>query len=66
MVQAILNLVDRTFSRGLKEEAADAYCACPAGTSSWCSGEVLYVRTCCSWNCAVAPSCETYGIIGGC
>ncbi|MFI9327134.1 hypothetical protein ACIGZJ_06230 [Kitasatospora sp. NPDC052868] len=66
MVKAILNLVDATFSRGLKEEAADAQCACPAGTSSWCSGSTLFVRTCCSWNCAVAPSCDVYAITNAC
>ncbi|MGW2544163.1 hypothetical protein ACWC5I_25620 [Kitasatospora sp. NPDC001574] len=66
MVQAMLNLVDRAFSRGLRTETAEAACACPAGTFYTCVGETLYVKTCCSWNCASAPTCETYAIRGGC
>ncbi|GAB7188192.1 hypothetical protein ATKI12_8023 [Kitasatospora sp. Ki12] len=66
MVQAVLNLVDRVVSGGRKADVADAYCACPAGTTTHCSGENLYVTECCSWNCAVKPSCVTYVIVGGC
>ncbi|MEV7602540.1 hypothetical protein AB0O91_34725 [Kitasatospora sp. NPDC089797] len=66
MVQAILNLVDRAVSGGRKAQAADAYCQCPAGTTTNCVNETLWVTECCSFNCAVAPSCTTYAIVGGC
>ncbi|MFE4974156.1 hypothetical protein ACFRAR_18855 [Kitasatospora sp. NPDC056651] len=66
MVQAILDMVDRVVSGGRGTKVADATCACPAGSSTRCSGSTLYVTECCSWNCAVAPSCVTYAILGGC
>ncbi|MGW6918023.1 hypothetical protein ACWGB8_30050 [Kitasatospora sp. NPDC054939] len=66
MVNAILGLVDRAFSKGLRTETADAYCACPAGSSSWCVGDTLYTKFCCSWNCAVAPSCTITAVRGAC
>ncbi|GHF91424.1 hypothetical protein ACVW0K_003937 [Streptomyces filamentosus] len=66
MVKAIVGMADRVLGRVLREESAEAYCACPAGGSSWCSGSTLYVRVCCSWNCAVAPSCVTKSYPGDC
>ncbi|MFG2334266.1 hypothetical protein ACGFMM_32340 [Streptomyces sp. NPDC048604] len=66
MVKALSNLAGRALARVLPQNEAAAACACPAGTSSWCSGGNLYTRTCCSWNCAVAPTCTTYVIIGAC
>ncbi|MEU8702127.1 hypothetical protein AB0C61_31570 [Streptomyces sp. NPDC048680] len=66
MVQAILDLTDRALSRLLREETAEAYCACPAGSSVYCSGDTLVTKFCCSWNCAVAPSCTYTYVYGGC
>ncbi|GGV01444.1 MULTISPECIES: hypothetical protein [Kitasatospora] len=66
MVQAILEMTDRALSRVLRKETAEAYCACPAGSSTYCVGDTLVTKFCCSWNCAVAPSCTYTYVYGAC
>ncbi|MFB7026184.1 MULTISPECIES: hypothetical protein [unclassified Streptomyces] len=66
MVKSLSALAGRALARVLPQETAAAACACPAGSSSWCSGENLYTRFCCSWNCAAKPTCTVTVVYGAC
>jgi hypothetical protein len=60
MVRTLLNLADRVATRIAPEAEAEASCACPGENYYYCYQGGLYEYLCCSWNCAVAPSCDTY------